>query len=74
MTKAERPNGSEKKIIIIAGPNGAGKGGHNIPEAIIRRRYEAGWRYFRDLYRDRVDFWQFFDHSRDVPVLLEEKI
>ncbi|SMP76262.1 Predicted ABC-type ATPase [Desulfonatronum zhilinae] len=50
------------------------QGGHDIPEAVIRRRYEAGWRNFRVLYRDRVDFWQVFDNSRDVPVLLEEKI
>jgi predicted ABC-type ATPase len=50
------------------------QGGHDIPEAVIRRRYEAGWRNFRELYRNRVDSWQVYDNSGVEPVLLEEKV
>lgn len=50
------------------------QGGHDIPEAVIRRRYEAGWRNFRELYRNRVDSWQAYDNSGVEPVLLEEKV
>ena len=50
------------------------QGGHDIPEAVIRRRYEAGWRNFRELYRNRVDSWQVYGNSGVEPVLLEEKV
>jgi predicted ABC-type ATPase len=50
------------------------QGGHDIPEAVIRRRYEAGWRNCRELYRNRVDSWQVYDNSGVEPVLLEEKV
>ena len=48
------------------------KGGHDIPEAVIRRRFHAGLRNFRDVYCGKVDFWQRFDNSGSSPVLLEE--
>lgn len=39
------------------------RGGHDIPAAVIRRRYAAGLRNFFGLYRDVVDSWQMFDNS-----------
>lgn len=39
-------------------------GGHNIPEAIIRRRYERGRSNFLELYSGLVDRWQVYDNSR----------
>lgn len=48
------------------------KGGHDIPEAIIRRRFHAGLKNFRDVYCRTVDFWQRFDNSGSTPALLEE--
>ena len=48
------------------------EGGHHIPEAVIRRRFERSWRNFRDLYRRVVDEWRVYDNSGEVPVLLEE--
>jgi predicted ABC-type ATPase len=27
------------------------QGGHDVPEEVIRRRYEAGWRNFNLVYR-----------------------
>jgi predicted ABC-type ATPase len=38
-------------------------GGHNIPEATVRRRYAAGIRNFFDLYRPLTTGWQIFDNS-----------
>ncbi len=48
------------------------QGGHAVPPAIIRRRFAAGWRNFHDVYRRRVDCWQWFDNSGDTPILKEE--
>jgi predicted ABC-type ATPase len=48
------------------------QGGHAVPPDTIRRRFAAGLRNFRDIYRQRVDYWQLFDNSGDLPVLIEE--
>ena len=48
------------------------QGGHNIPPDTIRRRFSAGLNNFRDTYRHRVNYWQLFDNSGEVPLLLEE--
>lgn len=40
------------------------EGGHNIPEDIIRRRYESGLKNFFNLYHPIVDDWMFIDNSR----------
>ena len=40
------------------------QGGHDIPEATVRRRYEAGLRNFFQLYRPIADTWVMFDNSR----------
>lgn len=48
------------------------QGGHNIPEKIIRRRYEKGWRNFQSLYKHLVDTWVLFDNSGITPILLDE--
>jgi len=47
------------------------QGGHNIPEDVIRRRYEAGWENFQEVYKDLVDVWVLFDNSGEKPVLLD---
>ncbi len=41
----------------------ARRGGHAIPEEVIRRRFTAGLSNFFALYRDVVDAWQMFDNS-----------
>jgi predicted ABC-type ATPase len=48
------------------------QGGHDVPSDIIRRRFASGLRNFRDVYRSRVDCWQFLDNGGTVPLLLEE--
>lgn len=40
------------------------RGGHDVPEATIRRRFERGLINFSDLYLPLVDSWQVFDNSR----------
>ena len=47
------------------------QGGHDVPEPVIRRRYAAGLRNFRGIYRDSVDDWMLFDNSGEEPLLAE---
>lgn len=45
------------------------QGGHDIPEAVIRRRFITGVRNFYAHYRDAVNAWAVYDNSGDQPVL-----
>lgn len=47
------------------------QGGHDIPVAVIRRRFAAGWQNFERFYRDAVDDWAVYDNSGSTPVLLQ---
>lgn len=47
------------------------QGGHNIPEEVIRRRFEAGRENFWGLYTARVDRWTMYDNRGRVPVVVE---
>lgn len=38
-------------------------GGHDVPEATVRRRYDAGLRNFFRLYRSIADRWTIVDNS-----------
>lgn len=48
------------------------QGGHDVPEAVIRRRFDAGLHHFDRHYRQAVDAWMKFDNSGVEPVLLNE--
>jgi predicted ABC-type ATPase len=39
------------------------QGGHDVPEAVIRRRFTAGLRNFFTLYRAVSDTWQMFENA-----------
>jgi predicted ABC-type ATPase len=39
------------------------EGGHDVPEATIRRRYEAGLRNFSELYQPMARTWRLCDNS-----------
>ncbi|HXH95295.1 MAG TPA: AAA family ATPase [Thermoanaerobaculia bacterium] len=39
------------------------QGGHAVAEVVIRRRFDAGMRNFQHTYRERVDFWIWYDNS-----------
>jgi predicted ABC-type ATPase len=39
------------------------RGGHHVPEAVVRRRYAVGLRNFFTLYRQVADEWQLLDNG-----------
>jgi predicted ABC-type ATPase len=46
-------------------------GGHNVPEEIVRRRYQNGLRNFSRLYWPLADTWAVYDNSdSDSPLML----
>jgi len=47
------------------------QGGHDIPEAVIRRRFTAGWRNLDHAYKSVVDTWAIYDNVGERPSLLE---
>lgn len=47
------------------------RGGHDVPEHVIRRRYVRGLHNFFALYRHRADRWWLFDNAgKDAPGLI----
>ena len=50
------------------------QGGHDIPEATIRRRFEAGLRNFFRLYAPVVSSWHLYDGSRLPPSCIASAI
>jgi len=46
------------------------KGGHNVPEKDVRRRFQRAIDNFRTIYKDRADNWMFFDNSTEKPHLI----
>jgi len=47
------------------------QGGHAIPDAVVRRRFESGRANFEAFYKPAVDDWALYDNSGAVPVLLD---
>ncbi len=47
------------------------QGGHNIPDDVIRRRFDAGLQNFTQRYAPLVDAWALYDNSGSAPVLLD---
>jgi predicted ABC-type ATPase len=50
------------------------QGGHFIPEAVIRRRFDGGWNNFNSKYKLLVNAWALYDNSQPEPVLIEEGV
>lgn len=50
------------------------KGGHDIPEDTIRRRYLRSRHNFWYNYKDQVDGWYLFDNSSRIPKLVANNI
>jgi len=46
------------------------RGGHNIPEAVVRRRFNKGLSNFFQIYQPIVDRWIIFNNSGDVPEVI----
>ena len=45
-------------------------GGHDVPEDVVKRRFETGLRNFHTIYKFLVDSWAFYDNSGPIPRLL----
>ncbi len=45
-------------------------GGHDVPEAVARRRFERSIRNFFVWYRRLADSWSLFDSSGGIPTLI----
>ena len=83
MIRQWRADGYKVKLIFLslATPEEAIKrvelrvrqGGHPVPEPVIRRRFHAGLRNFKAMYRPCVDDWLWYNNSGTRPLLLEKK-
>ena len=62
------PN-SEMAIARVAAR--VAQGGHAVTEAIIKRRYKAGWQNFQYIYKPLVDTWILYDNALESPRLVE---
>jgi predicted ABC-type ATPase len=46
------------------------QGGHNVPESVIRRRFDSGLGNFHNTYRPLVNSWALYDNSGTIPHLI----
>ena len=46
------------------------RGGHDVPEAVVRRRFDRSMGNFLLHYRQLADVWTLFDNSGQVPKVL----
>ncbi len=75
-----RAAGYHVKLIFLALPTAdlatarvatrVAKGGHNVSETVVRRRFDAGLRNFKTLYQGLVNSWGLYDNSGPMPQLL----
>lgn len=48
------------------------QGGHAVPAADVRRRFERGWINFETTYRALADAWAVYDNSAEHFLLIDE--
>ena len=82
MIPAWRRIGYRVKLIFLWLPNAeialarvavrVAQGGHAVPENVVRRRFEAGWRNFQAIYRPIVDCWALYNNAGEKPVLIDK--
>lgn len=46
------------------------RGGHDVPEKIVRRRFDRSMRNFLMYYRQLADVWTLFDNSGKSPQMV----
>lgn len=49
------------------------RGGHDVPESVVRRRFEKSMRNFFGPYRALADSWMLFDNSRESLSIVASK-
>ena len=47
------------------------QGGHDVLEAVVRRRFDRGLKNFEQVYKRLVNGWALYDNSGPVPRLLD---
>lgn len=47
------------------------QGGHDVPDDVIRRRFNLGLRNFENIYKPLVNAWILYDNSGSVPLLMD---
>ena len=47
------------------------QGGHDLPEEVVRRRFERGFKNFDQVYRRLVNSWALYDSSGPAPALID---
>jgi predicted ABC-type ATPase len=50
------------------------QGGHDVPEPVVRRRWQQGLWSFFGLYTDLVDSWSLTDNSGEQPVAVAREL
>ena len=50
------------------------QGGHNIPDDVIRRRFDAGLTQFEKTYKLIVNAWFLYNNQHRPPILLSEGV
>jgi predicted ABC-type ATPase len=48
------------------------RGGHFVPDEVVRRRFLAGRVNFESVYKPLVNFWRLLDNGGSRPVLVDE--
>jgi predicted ABC-type ATPase len=46
------------------------RGGHDVPEAVVRRRFDRSMQNFLGQYRQLANRWLLFDNSGESPILI----
>jgi len=46
------------------------RGGHSVPQDVVRRRFHRGLPNLFNLYRPLLDFWIIFDNSTETPSII----
>lgn len=78
---AWRKAGYHVKLIFLSLPSAdlavarvrarVAQGGHDVPEVVIRRRFDAGLRNFQRIYRGLVNSWAVYNNMGTAPQLMD---
>jgi predicted ABC-type ATPase len=48
------------------------EGGHNVPDDVVRRRFQRSLLNMEEVYKAIVDEWAIYDNSSKTPILIDE--
>jgi predicted ABC-type ATPase len=60
-------------VAVARVENRVRQGGHDIPEPVIRRRFEAGLKNFHGVYAKIVSAWMLYDSSENPPRMIDSR-